>query len=285
MLGANGQLGRALRHELPDAEYARREDLDLSAPGFEASRDWDRYGTIINASAYTKVDEAETRSGGRAAWATNAQGVARLARLAQRHGTTLVHVSSDYVFDGSVAPHTEDEPQSPLGMYGASKAAGDLVVGNLERHFLVRTSWVVGEGSNFVRTMTALAARGVDPVVVDDQLGRLTFTSTLAEGIVHLLRTGAPYGTYNLTNSGEVMSWAAIARAVFERAGRSPGDVTGVPTEQYVAGRAAAGRPPSSELDLSRIVATGYLPTDHMDELSRYMARAGTPTPQPGREA
>lgn len=272
VLGANGQLGRAFRDQLLDAEFARREDVDLANPALEASRDWSQYRTIINATAYTKVDEAETSQGRRDAWATNAEGVARLARVARKNDIALVHVSTDYVFDGTITPHGEDEPLSPLGVYGQSKAAGDAVVGTLDRRFIIRTSWVIGDGPNFVRTMAALAERGVRPQVVDDQLGRLTFTSTLAEGILHLLNTDAPYGIYNLTNSGEVMSWAAIARNVFQLAGREPEDVTGVTTDAYFSGKAAAPRPLQSELDLSRIRAAGFAPTDHLTELARYLS-------------
>ena len=88
---------------------------------------------------------------------------------------------------------------APLGVYGQTKAAGDQIVATLPRHYIVRTSWVIGDGRNFVRTMLSLAARGVDPSVVNDQFGRLTFTSELARAIRHLTQTRAPYGTYNVS--------------------------------------------------------------------------------------
>ena len=93
-----------------------------------------------------------------------------------------MHYSSEYVFDGTALDpaHTEDEPLSPLGVYAQSKAAGDLAVGLAPRHYLLRTSWVIGEGNNFVRTMRGLAEKGVSPSVVDDQVGRLTFTGELS---------------------------------------------------------------------------------------------------------
>ena len=272
VLGANGQLGRALREYLPNAEFARRADFDVANPRVETSRDWSGYRTIINATAYTKVDDAETSEGRRDAWATNVEGVARLARIARENDIALVHVSTDYVFDGTTAPHREDEPLSPLGVYGQSKAAGDAVVGTLDRHFIIRTSWVIGDGPNFVRTMATLAKHGICPQVVDDQLGRLTFTSTLSAGILHLLQTGARYGTYNLTNEGGVLSWAAIARNVFRLLGRDPEDIVGVTTDAYFSGRAAAPRPLRSELDLSRIRAAGFIPTNQLAELARYLS-------------
>ncbi|PWQ88994.1 dTDP-4-dehydrorhamnose reductase, partial [Enterococcus faecium] len=95
-----------------------------------------------------------------------------LARIAAAHGITLVHVSSDYVFDGTAArPYREDDPMVPLGVYGQTKAAGDQIVSTVPRHYIERTSWVVGDGRNFVQTMLSLAERGVDPSVVDDQAG------------------------------------------------------------------------------------------------------------------
>ena len=100
-----------------------------------------------------------------------------------------MHISSDYVFDGTATrPYREDDAVAPLGVYGQTKAAGDQIVATLPRHYIVRTSWVIGDGRNFVRTMLSLAARGVDPSVVNDQFGRLTFTSELARAIRHLTR-------------------------------------------------------------------------------------------------
>ena len=169
------------------------------------------------------MDLAETAEGRRDAWALNADAPAELARLAARHGFTLVHYSTDYVFDGSVAEHDEDEPLSPLGVYGQSKAAGELAVGAAPRHYLLRTSWVVGDGPNFVRTMARLADEGATPSVVSDQVGRLTFTDELARATRHLLEHDAPYGTYHVTNGGPAMSWADVAREVFAVRGRDAG--------------------------------------------------------------
>src|SRR5690606_19635848 len=122
---------------------------------------------------------------------------AQLARIAAENGIALVHISSDYVFDGAATePYAEDTPFSPLGVYGQSKAAGDLAAATAPRHYIVRASWVIGEGSNFVRTMASLAERGIDPKVIDDQRGRLTFADDIAAGIHHLLETGATHGTY-----------------------------------------------------------------------------------------
>ncbi|OZB81463.1 bifunctional dTDP-4-dehydrorhamnose 3,5-epimerase family protein/NAD(P)-dependent oxidoreductase [Microbacterium sp. 13-71-7] len=278
VVGANGQLGLALRAALGDAthiEYATRAELDLADAGLETARRWRDYGTIVNAGAYTAVDLAETPDGRRDAWVANAEGPARLARIAAENGITLVHVSSDYVFDGAAdRPYREDDALAPLGVYGQSKAAGDVAVATAPRHYILRTSWVIGEGKNFVRTMASLAERGIDPKVVDDQTGRLTFTEDIARAIVHLLASEAPYGVYNVTGSGEPATWADIARAVFSATGHDPARITGVSTEEYFASATApvAPRPAWSVLDLAKIEDAGFSPSEQFAALADYLS-------------
>ena len=278
VLGANGQLGLALRARLGSAahvEYAARADLDVTSPDLASARRWRDYGTIINAAAYTAVDTAETPEGRVAAWQANAASVASLARIADDHGITLVHVSSDYVFDGSsTTAYTEDTPFSPLGVYGQTKAAGDLAAATAARHYVVRTSWVIGEGKNFVRTMASLAERGIAPSVVSDQIGRLTFTEDIAAAIAHLLDAHPEYGTYNVTSSGEALSWADIAREVFRLTGNDPTRVNDVTTEAYFANATTpvAPRPLNSMLDLGKITATGFEPGGISASLARYLS-------------
>ncbi|WP_210480585.1 bifunctional dTDP-4-dehydrorhamnose 3,5-epimerase family protein/NAD(P)-dependent oxidoreductase [Naasia sp. SYSU D00948] len=272
VLGAGGQLGTALRSVLPDADFRTRAEFDLADPAAYSGIRWKDYGVVVNAAAYTKVDAAETPEGRVAAWSANVTGVGLLARAAAENGVTLVHVSSDYVFDGTAESHPEDEPFSPLGVYGQTKAAGDALVATVPRHYIVRTSWVIGEGPNFVRTMASLAERGVAPSVVDDQVGRLTFADDIAAGIAHLVDSGAPYGTYNLSNEGPVRSWADIAARVFELTGHDPAAVTGVSTADYFAGRQAAPRPLNSVLPLGKLRATGFVPRDADAALRAYLS-------------
>src|SRR3954469_15663667 len=203
----------------------------------------------------------------------NVDAVGFLADAARRHGFTLVHISSEYVFDGRhPGPIPEDLPPSPLSVYGRSKADGDRLAEALDRHYLVRTTWVVGEGGNFVRTMASPADRGVSPTVVDDQIGRPTFAPDLAAGIRHLVATAAPFGTYNLTNSGKPASWAEVASAVFEARGRSASDVGRVSTAEYFADKpAAAPRPLNSVLDLAKIRSTGFAPREWRPALAEYL--------------
>ena len=275
VLGGNGQLGQALQVEFPDAEGVGRDRLDLNDDDAVAAWPWADYDVVLNAAAYTAVDAAETPEGRVAAWAANATAPATLARLSAEHGFTLVHYSSEYVFDGT-APldpgHTEDEPLSPLGVYAQSKAAGDIAVGLAPRHYLMRTSWVIGDGRNFVRTMQTLAGNDVAPSVVSDQVGRLTFTGELSRATRHLLDTRADYGTYNVSNGGPATSWSDIAKRVFELSGRSADDVSETTAEEYAAGKALAPRPLHSTMDLAKIRATGFDPEDAFVALERYCA-------------
>ncbi|WP_315913036.1 bifunctional dTDP-4-dehydrorhamnose 3,5-epimerase family protein/NAD(P)-dependent oxidoreductase [Arthrobacter sp. lap29] len=274
VLGADGQLGKALRAAYfgeANVEFAARADFDLTAEKSYIGRNWKNYSTIVNAAAYTAVDTAETPEGRKAAWAINVTAVANLAKVAAIHGITLVHISSDYVFDGSKEIHTEDEALTPLGIYGQTKAAGDAIVATVPRHYIVRTSWVIGDGGNFVRTMASLAGRGIEPSVVDDQVGRLSFTEDIAAGIRHLLDVNAEHGVYNLSNDGDPQSWADIAADVYELTGHSRDAVTGVSTAEYFEGKQAAPRPLNSSLDLDKIKATGFAPATVGQRLAEYL--------------
>lgn len=274
IVGANGQLGRAFQAIFPTAECVDRDTLDISSPDVFTARRWRDYGVILNAAAYTAVDLAETPEGRRDAWQANALAVANLSKIANENGITLVHVSSDYVFDGTATEHTEEEPFTPLSVYGQSKAAGDIAASLAPRHYIARTSWVIGDGNNFVRTMASLAERDIKPSVVDDQVGRLTFTADLAAGVKHLIDTGAPYGTYNISNDGQPASWATIAKEVYERSGKASDDVTPVTTAEYYAGKEGiAPRPLQSTLALDKIRATGFMSRDWRDALREYLAQ------------
>lgn len=278
ILGANGQLGTALRYALPEAVPLTRADLDLTDPQAADAYDWAGVGTIVNAAAYTAVDTAESPEGRAACWATNVTAVARLVGIARQHRIHLVQPSSDYVFDGIATSHTEDEPLAPLGVYGQSKAAGDALVSTLgERYHIVRTSWVYGEGRNFVRTMQRLARSGATARVVSDQSGRLTYAGDLAAAIVHLLATDSPAGAYNVTNTGPVQSWADVAADIFELCGRDRADVTGISTIEYMSGRlGVAPRPRYSTLALDKLVATGFTPAPSRQRLAEYLAESSS---------
>jgi len=272
ILGAGGQLGMALQARFPEARALGSDELDITDPVAVESFDWSSFNVILNAAAYTNVDGAETSEGRRSSWSINACGVALLSQAATKHDLTLVHVSSDYVFDGTLSPHREDEPFTPLSNYGASKAAGDVAALCTPKHYILRTTWVVGEGKNFVRTMIGLAEKGISPTVVADQIGRLTFADELASAIDHLLTTTAEFGTYNVTNDGTPASWADITREIFSLSGHDELSVTDTTTEEYFAGKEGiAPRPLQSELALDKLQRTGFTSRDWRDELKEYI--------------
>ena len=271
--GANGQLGRAFRALYPNAEFTTRDELDITDENLDQARPWRQYEAIINTAAYTAVDNAETPEGREAAWESNAKAVANLARVATKYSVTLIHYSTDYVFNGQQPVHDENESFSPLSAYGQSKAAGDIAASVAPRHYVLRTGWVVGDGSNFVRTMQSLAERGLEPQVVNDQIGRLTFTEDLAKATKHLLDTKAEYGTYNVTNDGESASWAEIAAEVYELCGHDRSEVTGISTQEYFAGKEGiAPRPLQSTLNIAKIQSAGFYPRQWKEALKQYLA-------------
>lgn len=270
--GANGQLGTALRKKYPEAQFADSTQLDITDPASVNAYDWSNIEVLVNAAAYTNVDGAETESGRKASWKINATGTSNLVNVANKNNLTLVHVSTDYVYDGLESIHTETEPLSPLSVYGASKAAGDIAVSLTAKHYILRTSWLIGEGHNFVKTMANLASRNISPTVVHDQIGRLTFTDELVRAIDHLLTHNAAYGTYNISNDGDSVSWADITRVIFEELGRSDLTVTNTTTAEYFAGKdEIAPRPLQSTLNLAKIQATGFNSTDWRPELANYL--------------
>ena len=272
IVGANGQLGRALRQQYPEARFADIDEMDITDRQSVESFDWSGISIVLNAAAFTNVDGAETPEGRVAAWKVNASAVANLTRVCRSHNMTLVHISSDYVFDGTKEPHFENEDFSPLSVYGASKAAGDLLVEQLDNFYLLRTTWVIGEGKNFVRTMLGLAEKNISPTVVHDQIGRLTFTRELVRIIDHLLSTQAPFGTYNATNDGPLESWADITRRIFELAGRNDLTVTNTTTAEYFAGKdGIAPRPLGSDMNLDKLHSTGFTSRDWTHDLKDYI--------------
>ena len=275
VIGAGGQLGSALtgllgQRELPHTAYTRAQ-MDLADPStwpeeIRTGEGLRRFRAVVNAAAHTAVDAAETPDGRTEAWAVNATGVRALAAACQRGGVPLVHVSTDYVFDGRLPLgqfYAPDAAPAPVSVYGQSKAAGECAVTAWSKHYLVRTSWVIGAGRNFVATMAELAENGVDPSVVADQHGRLTSATDLAAAILHLVDSGAEYGTYHVTGSGEPVTWAQIARQTFRELGHDPQRVTPVSTAEYTAGKTGiAPRPVNSCLDISALEATGFTPGD-----------------------
>jgi len=267
--GGSGQVGGALARLAPagmDLVTPGRTDLDLSAPSalaaIIASRPW---AAVVNCAAYTAVDRAE--SDVVAAWQVNALAPAALAAATAAAGIPIIHVSTDYVFDGSKPDfYGEEDPVAPIGVYGASKEGGEQAVRTANpRHLILRTAWVVSAtGANFVKTMLRLGAERPQLRVVADQRGCPTSADDIARAILTILPRLAdgPHGTYHFVNAGEA-TWHGLAEAVFARAaihGRPAPAVEPIGTSDYPT---PAARPANSRLACDKIARDfGIRPRD-----------------------
>lgn len=241
--GSAGQLGRALRRQAPEAVdlvATDKTELDITnaeaaADTFDAVRpDW-----VMNAAAYTDVDQAEEERD--KAFQVNAEGVAHLARAAEQVGSRMVHMSTDFVFDGNRSrPYHPDDDPSPVNVYGESKRAGERHVENIlgDRAVILRTAWLYGvtHGDNFVRTMLRLMQERSDLQVVSDQVGTPTEVNGLARAIWNIVAGGLS-GYHHWTPAG-VASWYDVAIAIRKEAQdagllQEAADIQPVPTEAY----------------------------------------------------
>jgi len=236
IVGAGGMLGTDLQTALVGREVTAltRSDLDVTDASAVASA-VAGHDVVINASAYTRVDDAESHEDD--AFAVNAAGAGNLATAAVAAGARLVQVSTDYVFDGAATtPYAESTPAAPVSAYGRSKAEGErlALAAHPDGTYIVRTAWLYGgHGGNFARTMLSLAASRPTVSVVDDQLGQPTWTLDLAKQIVALLDADAPAGIYHGTNAGST-SWFGFARAVFAEGGLDPERVLPTTSADFV---------------------------------------------------
>ena len=277
--GGTGQVGTALRERAPaglELVMPPRAELELADPGalaaIVASRPWT---AVVNCGAYTAVDKAETDVV--AAWQANALAPAALAAATAAAGIPLVHLSTDYVFDGTAdRAYQVEDPVGPLGVYGASKLGGELAVRTANpAHVIIRTAWVVSPfGANFVKTMLRLGAERPELRVVADQQGSPTSALDIADAVLAVLdrlsRPKPPYGTYHFVNDGAT-TWHGLAVRVLTRAttyGRPQPTVTAIATADYPT---AARRPANSQLDTEGFAAAfGIAPrrwTTAVDEI------------------
>jgi dTDP-4-dehydrorhamnose reductase len=259
--GGQGQLASSLRR-LGGAEIqvVGRPGFDFDRPEtLDALFDAGRPGLVVNAAAWTGVDLAETEKD--AAWRANCDGPARLAALCASAGVKLIHVSTDYVFDGlKGAPYVEDDTPSPTGVYGASKLAGEqAVMAALPEATILRTAWVYSAtGKNFARTILAAAARGTQLRVVADQIGCPTTSDDLAQAVLavaRVLRHGtdpACAGIFHAVSGGST-SWHGFASALLDEAlqlSRKAPEVLPIATSDWPT---PARRPPDSRLDCDKL--------------------------------
>lgn len=269
--GAYGMLGSDLREVLKNFELicTGSKDLDI--------RDEDKVidficekspDLVINAAAYTAVDDCETNYD--EAYAVNAIGPKNLAIACKKIDVPLIHISTDYVFDGSKrTPLIENDKLGPQSAYGKTKLAGEeFIQENTDKYFILRTAWLYGlHGNNFVKTMLALAETHDEITVVNDQIGSPTYSLDLAVAITNLLRSDK-YGVYHVTNEGEC-SWYDFACDIFEL---SNVDVKVIPvsTEKFPR---PAPRPHYSVLDNKKWNASGFVPMrDYKEALGAYLS-------------
>lgn len=256
--GANGQLGSELRTiavHFPQYHFlfVTRQGLAIDNPSsvvdYFAARS---INYCINCAAYTAVDKAESEK--EKAFLINATAAGNLAKICAAHHTQLIHISTDYVFDGSSShPYKETDPTAPLGVYGASKLKGEeLVLENDPAAIIIRTAWVYSSfGSNFVKTMLRLMKERESINVVNDQQGCPTYAADLAAAIMHIIASGKAKnnaGIYHYVNAG-VITWYEFALAIKELS-KSSCSVNPIGTNQYPT---AAKRPAYSVLDTKKI--------------------------------
>lgn len=270
--GAGGQLGQALTELFPDAHAPTHQELDITDQEQLVSYDWSNIDAIYNAAAYTDVDGAETPEGKVMAWAVNRDGVRNLGRVAMERGIPLLHVSTDYVFDGTKeGAYTETDEPNPLGEYGASKLAGEQELADIPDSYIVRASWVTGNSNNFIRLMGTLVQDKEKLTVVEDQIGRPAFAKDLALALQHLRDSDAEPGLYHFSNDGEPVSRDDLVRTIRDIMGADC-KVNGTTTAEYYAGQDdKAARPLNSTFDLSKIKATGLDIRDWREALQEYL--------------
>lgn len=271
--GARGMLGkdlvdvlRAAGHEVTALGRTDLDVLDASAVHEAVAG----HAVVVNCAAWTAVDDAESHE--TEAHAVNAVGAGNVATAAAAHGVRMVHVSTDYVFDGAAStPYAEDAPTRPVGAYGRTKAAGEeLVRANAPDHLVVRTAWLYGaHGPCFPRTIARLLAEREQVAVVDDQRGQPTWTRDVAQ-LVERLASRAPAGTYHTTSSGET-TWFGFARAVAAALDLDPARVTPTTSDAFVR---PAPRPAFSVLGHEALRAVGIAPIGHWHERWREAAPA-----------
>lgn len=271
--GANGQLGRAINLQYADStdyELINTDvgELDITRIDkvMEFVRDV-RPCAIINCAAYTAVDACEQEED--LAFRINAIGARNLSIAAEETGAKLMHISTDYVFDGNGhRPYIETDPTEPQGVYGRTKLAGENFVKEFSnRHYIIRTAWLYGDGKNFVKTMLRLSETNDTVRVVMDQVGSPTSADELAKAIAYLLPT-ENYGLFHGTCEGDC-SWAEFTEEIFRLAGKST-TVEAITSEEY---GAAAKRPAYSILENYMFkMTTDFMFADWHDAIAKYLS-------------
>lgn len=269
--GANGQLGTELRHLLDeeDIEYDAFDAKGMDITDSQTVKD--RFAAcqpqvVFHCAAFTAVDPAEDEKKD-LNWLVNEAGTKNVAQAAQAAGAILVYISTDYVFDGTNAgEYAADAATNPKNEYGKAKLAGEQAVKDImDKYYIIRTSWVYGKyGHNFVYTMRRLAKTHPQLTVVDDQVGRPTWTRTLAEFMLYAIQHQVAYGTYQLSNDGSC-SWYEFARAILADQHVTVKPVTSAEYPQK------AYRPRHSIMSLDKVKVTGFKVISWQEALQKFL--------------
>ena len=257
--GSNGQLGQCLKQQLQNTGdvscyFATREDLDITnndvVHQFFGEHNFDY---CINTAAYTNVEKAESEQ--KEAFLINAEGAYNLVKACKKYNVVLLHISTDYVFDGMAkTPYQEQDPTNPLNVYGASKLKGEQHIGDTwNKHFIIRTSWLYSQyGHNFLNSMLEFAKQKKALTITTQQKGTPTNANELAQVLVTIIKTGnARYGVYHFSNQGEA-TWYDFAEAIFKATGEID-TVNLAKTEHYAT---FAKRPVYSVLNCNKLKVT-----------------------------
>ncbi|MGM9908647.1 MAG: dTDP-4-dehydrorhamnose reductase [Limosilactobacillus vaginalis] len=269
--GANGQLGTELRHLLDERGIAYdafdSKEMDITDAKGVADRFAEVQPKIVfHCAAFTAVDAAEDEKKD-LNWTVNEDGTKNVAEAAQKAGATLVYISTDYVFDGTnEGEYAVDAPTNPKNEYGKAKLAGErLVASIMDKYYIIRTSWVFGKyGKNFVYTMLRLAKDHDRLTVVNDQVGRPTWTRTLAKFMLYAVQHQIPYGYYQLSNDGSC-SWYEFASEILKD---QSVDVQPVTSAEYPQ---KAYRPRHSIMSLAKVKKAGFSPLSWQEALQDFI--------------
>lgn len=271
--GSNGQLGKALNQQLKDNKNFQVINTDVDELDITKFSEVNEFvkkikpNIIINCAAHTAVDICEKQKD--KAYRINAVGPKNLSVTAKEIGAVIVQVSTDYVFDGKkIGKYTESDRANPQSVYGQTKWEGEEFVRKTnEKHFIVRTAWLYGDGKNFVRTMLQLAENSAEIRVVEDQVGTPTSAKEVAKVIMKLVETEF-YGTYHATCEGQC-SWADFSEEIFRLSGKDI-HVKRITSEEY---KTAAKRPQNSVLDNKNLrEKIGYSMLGWEDALEEFIA-------------
>lgn len=266
--GGKGQLGQEVTNLLSEQNksFTSYDSKALNIVNNETVNEVfekEKPTVVFHCAAYTAVDKAEEDT--KTNWDVNVEGTRHIVEACKKYGALLVFISTDYVFDGtSKAEYKEMDQPNPQNEYGKAKlAAEQLIEEGLEQYYIIRTSWVFGEfGNNFVYTMKRLAKDKEKLTIVSDQIGRPTWTRTLAEFMLHVTDTLPDYGVYHLSNNGEC-SWYEFAEVILKN---EPIIVEPIPSKDFPQ---KAKRPMHSVLNLEKTIKTGFKPEHWETALSK----------------